>query len=65
MTQKVQELLDIFDALPHSEKHEMVMELLRRICPPAQGDLPGASLTALADELFCALDAQEAHIGEP
>jgi hypothetical protein len=43
----------------------MAVEVLRRIRKSAQGDLSDESLTTLADEMFCALDAQEAEHGEP
>jgi hypothetical protein len=65
MTQKVRDLLDSFEALPDAEKHELAVEVLRRVGKPAHGHLSDESLTALADELFCALDAQEAKHGEP
>ncbi|HLW67702.1 MAG TPA: hypothetical protein VKS79_20465 [Gemmataceae bacterium] len=65
MTQKVRDLLNSFDSLPDADKHEMAVEVLRRVRKSAHGDVSDESLTALADELFCAMDAQEAKHGEP
>jgi hypothetical protein len=58
VTSAVQSLLDTFDALPEVERHEAVVELLRRVEAPAE--LPDDALAALADDVFCELDAQEA-----
>ncbi len=60
MTAPVQQLLDSFDALPETDKHQAAVEILRRYVPPAAGDVSEAALVDLADELFCALDAEEA-----
>jgi hypothetical protein len=59
MTAAVQQLLSTFDALPAPEKHDAVVEILRRF-GAAAGDLPEESLLAAADELFLALDVEEA-----
>lgn len=58
MTEAVQRLIDSFDALPEADKYLAVVELLRRA--PTQGDLSEQTLTETADELFRALDAEEA-----
>ncbi len=58
MTEAINKLLEEFDALPFAEKDVALAELLRRHSP--QGDLPFESLHAVADELFHALDAEEA-----
>lgn len=57
MTAAVQEYLDAFDRLPDPDKHQVAVEILRRWSP--DGDLPESALVELADELFCALDAEE------
>jgi hypothetical protein len=60
MTAHVQQLLDSFDALSDADKHQAAVEILRRFSGNAQGDLPESTLVELADELFRALDAEEA-----
>jgi hypothetical protein len=60
MTTAVQQLLDSFDALPEAEKHQATVEILRRVSASVGGDLPEAALVEAADELFRALDAEEA-----
>jgi hypothetical protein len=60
MTSPVQQLLESFDALPEAEKHRAAAEILRRVVPAAEGDIPEAGLVEAADELFRALDAEEA-----
>ncbi len=60
MSDAVQKLLDTFDALPAAEQHQAALEILRRIPTSSQGDLPEAALVEAADELFRALDAEEA-----
>ncbi|HJT75712.1 MAG TPA: hypothetical protein VJ739_00770 [Gemmataceae bacterium] len=59
MTAPVRQLLDSFDALPDADKHQAAVEILRRYAA-AVGDLPEAALVEAADELFRALDAEEA-----
>lgn len=58
MTEAVRRLIESFDALPATDKQVALVEILRRISP--EGDVPVAGLDALADELFAALDAEEA-----
>ena len=60
MTATVQQLLDSFDALSDAEKHQAAVEILRRCASAAAGDLPESALVTAADELFRALDAEEA-----
>jgi hypothetical protein len=56
----VQQLLASFDALSEADKHQAAVEILRRVSTPLEGDLPEAALVEAADELFRALDAEEA-----
>lgn len=58
MTASVRQLLDSFDALSEADKHQAAVEILRRF--GGAGDLPEAALVEAADELFRALDAEEA-----
>ena len=60
MTATVQHLLDSFDSLSDVDKHQAAVEILRRFTGSVQGDLPDNTLVEMADELFHALDAQEA-----
>jgi hypothetical protein len=58
MSEFVRQLLASFDALSEADKEAAVEQLLRRL--PSRGDVPEAALHAAADELFAALDAEEA-----
>ena len=60
MTTSVQQLLESFDALSEAEKHRAAKEILQRISPVGEGDVSEAALVEAADELFRALDAEEA-----
>jgi hypothetical protein len=60
MSTAVQQLLESFDALPEADRHRAAIEILRRALPAVEGDLPDSALVAAADELFRALDAEEA-----
>jgi hypothetical protein len=60
MTATARQLLDAFDALPETDKHQVAVEILRRFGAPAEGDVPEGALVEMADELFRALDAEEA-----
>jgi hypothetical protein len=60
MTATVRQLLDSFEALSDSDKHQAAVEILRRVGGAGEGDLPEAALLETADELFRALDAEEA-----
>lgn len=61
MSAAVQQLLDSFDALAEADKHQVAIEILRRFAGAGTGDLPEEALIGAADELFRALDAEEAH----
>jgi hypothetical protein len=63
VTTAVQALLDSFDALPERERHEVAVELLRRVAPSAE--LPDEALVAAADEVFLELDARAAADARP
>jgi hypothetical protein len=58
----VQKLLDAFDSLDEVDKQQATTEILRRLADAdAAGDLPEETLLDAADELFRALDAEEAR----
>ncbi len=61
MTSTLQQLLDSFDALSDAEKRQVALEILRRFTGAADGDLPASALVGAAEELFGALDAEEAN----
>ncbi|HTU17222.1 MAG TPA: hypothetical protein VMG10_04110 [Gemmataceae bacterium] len=61
MTTAVQEFLNAFDSLSEADKHQAAVEILRRVSPFGEGDLPESALVEVADELFRALDAEEAR----
>jgi hypothetical protein len=65
VTKAVHELLSAFDALAEPDKHQAAVEILRRVSPAAQGDLPDSALVEAAEELFLALDAEEARNAHP
>jgi hypothetical protein len=58
MSTAVQDLLHSYDALSEAERHEAVVELLRRSV--AQPELPDEALVIAADEVFRDLDEREA-----
>jgi hypothetical protein len=60
MTAAARQLLDSFDALAEADKHQVAVEILRRFGSGVEGDLPDSALVEAADELFRALDAEEA-----
>ena len=60
MNAAVQHLLEAFDALPEGDKHHAAVEILRRIGAVDGGDVPESALIEAAEELFRALDAEEA-----
>jgi len=60
MATGVQQVPDSFDALTEADKHRAAVEILRRVLPAAEGDVPESALVAAADELFHSLDAEEA-----
>jgi hypothetical protein len=60
MTEPAKQLLDSFDTLSDADKHWVAVEILRRFGGATEGDVPDAALVEAADELFRALDAEEA-----
>jgi predicted HAD superfamily phosphohydrolase len=63
MSTAVQALLDNFDALSESERHDAAVEILRRVAPPSE--LSDEALVAAADEVFRELDHREAADARP
>jgi hypothetical protein len=61
MNATVQKVLESFDALSEADKHRVAVEILRRVSADAVGDIPESVLVEAADELFRALDAEEAN----
>lgn len=60
MNTAVQQLLESFDALSETDKQRVAVEILRRLSADVEGDVPESALVEAADELFRALDAEEA-----
>ena len=60
MNTAVQQLLASSDALSPADQQRAAVEILRRVSPRAEGDVPEAALLEAADDLFRALDAEEA-----
>lgn len=60
MNTTVEQLLESFDALSEADKHRATVEILRRAPARTDGDVPESALVEAADELFQALDAEEA-----
>jgi predicted HAD superfamily phosphohydrolase len=63
MTASVQRILESFERLPEDEKREVVLEILRRTPFFDLPDLSDEELVQSADELFLALDREEARNG--
>jgi len=61
MSAASQQLLDSFDALAEVDKHRVAIEIIRRFASTGAGDLPAEALVEAADELFLALDVEEAR----
>lgn len=59
MPETIQQLLSSFDALSAADKHQVAVEILRRVPLSAEGDLPRDALAGATDELFRALDTEE------
>ena len=53
------------DNLSEADKHQAAIEILRRVSASAEGDLPESALVKAAEELFFALDAEEARHAQP
>ena len=67
MSETALQLLATFESLPESEQHEVLTQMLR-----SSGELPDTALsdldlTAVADDLFYSLDAEESdgESGDP
>jgi methylmalonyl-CoA mutase cobalamin-binding subunit len=60
MSTAMQQLLESFDALPELDRHQAAVEILRRVLADVEGDVPEAGLVEAAEELFRALDTEEA-----
>ncbi len=60
MSASVQALINSFDALSEAERHEAVVEILRRSMPSDAAELSDDALVLAAEELFLELDAREA-----
>jgi hypothetical protein len=60
MTALAQEILNSFDSLPNTEQLEIALEILRRLVNFDFPPLSDEDLTLNAEELFLALDQQEA-----
>lgn len=65
MNVTAQQLLATFDALPDAAKHQVAVEILRRVSAADGGDLSEEALVGAADELFRALDAEENGHAQP
>jgi hypothetical protein len=61
MTTTVQQVLDAFEALPDSAKHQAAVEIFRRVSPAIEGDVSESALVEAAEKLFFTLDAEEAE----
>jgi hypothetical protein len=59
MTVKVRELLNSFEQLAESERHEAASEILRRTLQMDLPSLDDDTLVQVADELFLKLDEEE------
>lgn len=55
----VKQLIESFDSLPESEKHQATVAILRRSGALEIGDIPESALTKSADELFQVMDEEE------
>ena len=65
MTETIQQLLSSFDVLSDADKHQVAMEILRRVPLTEEGDIPENALVGAADELFRTLDAEEDSNAQP
>jgi hypothetical protein len=60
MSAAIQHILESFDALTEADKYQVAIEILSRCVNVGTGDLPEEALVEAANELFRALDAEEA-----
>jgi hypothetical protein len=61
MTQTVENLLIYFEKLSETEKHDLAIEVVRRTDIFGSPDLSDDELTLAAEDLFLALDREEAE----
>jgi hypothetical protein len=59
MTVDAKQLLSTFDSLPQSDKHEVAVEILRRVGRSTTAELSDEAITEVADERFGNLDGEE------
>ena len=64
MSSAVKQMLNTFEGLPEADKHQAAIGILRRVSKGTEGDLPESTLLQAADQLFQALDAEEAANGQ-
>jgi hypothetical protein len=60
MSTAVKSLVEIFDQLSESERHEALVELMRRAETTEYGPLDDDTLSRIADETFLEYDRREA-----
>ena len=60
MTNTARQLIDAFETLPETEKHEVVSELLRRLLASPYPSPSEEGLTQAADAVFEEYDRREA-----
>lgn len=61
MSETASQLLATFDSLPPQEQHELIAAMLRRTGEIPDTFLSDDALVDLADNLFQAIDMDEAH----
>ena len=64
MTGAVKDLLNTFDSLTASERHEAASQLLRRVIAGEAAEIPEDALVAAAEQVFLDLDARESGSGQ-
>ena len=65
MTVAVRNLIDSFNTLSDTEKHEAAMAILKQSLAVGSGDLPDTALSEIADELFQVMDQSESENAKP
>lgn len=61
MTASVQQIINAFEGLSPTEKHEAAIEIIRRVAKTTTEDFPVEALHELTDLTFQELDAREAE----
>ena len=61
MTKAAQQLIDSFEALPEEEKHQVLVQLLRRLMDTPYSTLSDEELLHAADVVFQDYDRHEAQ----